>query len=83
MCLEFSNVVTKELFERGNFEEFEKKKTQTLTQLKFTCSKSTIEALEKGARYVNYQFWTYFTPSFSVSTVDFKQVNVSWEDYAP
>ena len=56
MCLQFSNVVTKELFERGNFEEFEKKKTQTLTQLKFTCSKSTIEVLEKGARYVNYQF---------------------------
>ena len=60
-----------------------RKKTQTLTQLTFTCSKSTIETLEKGAKYVNCQLWTYIAPSSSVSIVDFKEVNVSWEDHTP
>ena len=53
------------------------------SQLTFSCSKSTIESLEKGVKYVqNYQYkhqndvqwlWT------CVSIVDFEQVNVSWD----
>ena len=60
------------------------------TQLTFTCSKSTMETLEKGVKYVQSQqietgtifwyiycrFWTYFTPFSSVS--NFEQINVCW-----
>ena len=60
-----------------------RKKAQTLTQLTFTCSKSAIETLEKRAKYVNCQLWTYIAPSSSVSIVDLKEVNFSWEDHTP
>ena len=43
--MQFSIVVSKELFERGNFEEVEKKTTPT--QLTLTRSKSTIETSER------------------------------------
>ena len=46
-----------------------------ITQLTFTCSKSTIETIEKGVKYVQ----TYFTPFSTVCIVDFEQVNVSRE----
>ena len=46
------------------------------TQLTFTCSKSAIERLEKGVKYVqNYNILHIF---FAVSIVDFEQGNVSW-----
>ena len=43
--MQFSIVVTKKLFERGNFEEVKKKTTPT--QLTLTRSKSTIETSER------------------------------------
>ena len=46
------------------------------TQLIFTCSKSTIETLEKRMKYC--KLWTYFTTFSCVSIVDFEHVNVSW-----
>ena len=45
------------------------------TQLTFTCSKSTTEALEKG---VKLKIKTHFS---SVFVVDFKQVNVNWVNF--
>ena len=61
-------------------------------QLTITCSKSTIETLEKEVKYVQIQntrttsFWcfycslrTYVTSCSSVSTIDFEQLDVSWE----
>ena len=57
----------------------------TLTQLTFTCSKSTIERLEKRCKIFSklriktseFEHILYFFIS-SVSNVDFEQVNVSW-----
>ena len=40
------------------------------------CSALTIKAPE-----LRHWLWTYFTPFSSVSVVNFKQVNVSWEMY--
>ena len=51
------------------------------TQLILTCSKLTIETMEKGVKYVqslNKNTREYFTPFSSVFIVDFEQVNVSW-----
>ena len=52
------------------------------TQLTFTCSKSPIEAIEKGRNMfkVNNKNTrtTYFTFFSVVSIGDFEQVNVSW-----
>ena len=55
------------------------------TQLTFTCSKSTIETLEKSMKYVRSRsgvfivnFVHIFTPFSNVSIVNFEQVNVSW-----
>ena len=64
------------------------------TQLTFTCSKSSIETLEKDLKYVQIQqerhhvndvvlvplllIGTYFTPS-NVSVIDFEQVNLRWK----
>lgn len=39
----------------------------------FTCSKSSIETLEKDVKLV----WTHFTPFSRVSSVDFEQVHVT------
>ena len=55
-------------------------------QLTNTCSKSTLEALEKDVILPSLpSFWcfycwllTYFTPFSSVSIVDFDKVNVNW-----
>ena len=54
--------------------------SQSNTQLIFTCSKSTIGTLEK--RYeicskLTIKTYTYFGSHFSVSIVDFEQVNVT------
>ena len=47
-----------------------------------TCSKLTIKTPERSHRRRSgvfiVIFLTYFLPLFSVSTVDFEQVNVSW-----
>ena len=43
-----------------------------ITQLTFTCSKSTMETLEKDVKSV--QISTDFTPFSSVSFVDFEQM---------
>ena len=45
----------------------------TTTQLTFTCSKLTIETLEKVVK-------KYFTPFSSIFIVDFEQVDVSLEN---
>ena len=49
----------------------------------FSCSKPTIETLEKGAftrkRCFYCYLWTCFTPFYSVSVIDVEQVNVSWK----
>ena len=51
-----------------------------ITQLTFTCSKSTIETIEKGVKHVqSYQLTLYFTSFSSVSIADFEQTNISWE----
>ena len=42
------------------------------TQLIFICSKSTIETVEKGVKYVKLTITT------GVSIFDFQQVNVIW-----
>ena len=56
-------------------------------QLTFTCSKKTIEALEKGVKFVRiWRRFGVFIINFehishhfsSVSFVDFEEVNVSW-----
>ena len=36
----------------NELEEWEEWRSETLSQLTFTCSKSTIETLEKGVKYV-------------------------------
>ena len=63
--------------------------TKDISQLTFTCSKSTIETLEKSVRYVQSQhndvndvqkrrsLCTFSTPFSSVFLVNFEQVNVS------
>ena len=48
------------------------KSIMAITQLTFTCSKSTIETLEKGVKSV--QISTEFKPFSSVSFVDFEQM---------
>ena len=48
------------------------KRESFITQLTFTCSKSSIETLEKDVKLV----WTHFTPFSRVSIVVFEQVNV-------
>ena len=55
------------------------------SQLTFTCSKSTIETLEKGVKHwrrsavfiVNFEHISHLCLVFSI--VDFEQLNVSWE----
>ena len=68
------------------------KRKPCFAQLKFTCSKSIIETLEKSVKYVQslYQncqndsinvlltYFTPFTPFSIVSVVNFEQVNFSW-----
>ena len=39
------------------------------------CSKLSIKTPEQ-------ELWTYFTPFFIISIVDFEQVNVSWDTSA-
>ena len=46
-----------------------------LSQLTFTCSKSTIETLEKSVKYVQ----SFNKVFLGVSIVDFEQINVSWD----
>ena len=43
-----------------------------ISQLTFTCSKSTLETLEKGVFIVNFEHISYLFPS--VSIVDFEKV---------
>ena len=43
-------------------------------------SKLKIETLEQGVKYVQSQLWTYFILCFSVSIVNFEQVNAGWAD---
>ena len=61
----------------------------------FNCSKSIIETLGKGVKYVYYkdtrmtplkslfclycQLWDYFLPFPDVFILNFKQANVCWE----
>ena len=57
------------------------------------CSKWTIETLDKGVKYRrqewrldvfcsrHFELRTYFTHFSSVFTIDFDQVNVSWDTY--
>ena len=52
----------------------------------FNCSKSAIEKLEKGVKYVQSQQWRYqndviyvFHTYISVSIVEFEQVNICWD----
>ena len=40
-----------------------------------------METIEKGVKYDQSWIWTYFTPSFSVSRLDFKEVNVNLVDF--
>ena len=47
-----------------------------LTQLKFTCSKSTIETLKKVLLLLPLNIFHTFS---KVSLVDSEQVNISWE----
>ena len=64
----------------------------SVSLLTLTCSKSTIETLEKGVNMfkVNNKktsdvftvIFTYFTLIFCVSIVDFKGVNVRWVIFA-
>ena len=49
------------------------------TQLTFTCSKTIIERLEKGVKFVQSELLTYLTPCSSISIIYFEQVNVCWE----
>ena len=67
-------LVNVEIFKRYTPSEY---KLINITQLTFTCSKLTIETLEKGVFIVNFEH--IFTPFSSVSVVDIEQVNVSWE----
>ena len=52
------------------------------THLTFTCSNSTIKTLKKGVKTPErrHSLGMYFTTFSSVSTVDFKQVKVSWDE---
>ena len=66
------------------------------TRLTFICSKSTIETLHIGVKHICSELHqndvshsgvfignsehTYFTQFFSVSIVDFEQVNISWAE---
>ena len=52
-----------------------------ITQPTFTSSKSTIETLEKGVKYV--QKLTIKTPELRVSIVNFDKVNASWVSVFP
>ena len=52
--------------------------------LTFTCSKLTVETIEKvwimfKVNNKNIRTISYFTPFSSVSIVDFEQVNARWE----
>ena len=48
-----------------------------ICQFVIRCSKLTIETLEKGVKYVQNK-WTYFTPSSSVSIVNFELAIAGW-----
>ena len=51
------------------------------TQLTFTCSKGTIETLEKIVKYgqiLTIKTLNIFHTFSSVSVGDFEQINVSW-----
>ena len=51
-----------------------------LSQLTFTCSKSTIKILEITSFWcLCYWLWTYFTSFSGVSIVDFEWVNINWD----
>ena len=52
-----------------------------ITQPAFTSSKSTIETLEKGVKYVGKL--TIKTPELRVSIVNFDQVKASWVSVFP
>ena len=49
------------------------------TQSAFTCSKSTIEALEQGVKYVHILM---FAPWSGVSIVNFEHVDANWVVYS-
>ena len=64
----------------------EKSKLEIITQQMLTCSKSTIETLEKSVKYVNDVVLVFLLLTLniihtfsSVSIIEFEQVNVSWE----
>ena len=55
-----------------------------LTQPVCSCSNLTIETLDQDVYVFNEGIrttWTYFTPAASVFTVNFEQLNASWEDW--
>ena len=54
------------------FKEFYESKILKRTQSAFTCSKLTIEALERGV--------TYFTSCSSISIFNFEQVITDWDE---
>ena len=60
-----------------------------MAKLTFTCSKLTIETLEKGVKYIQsssfFLFFVFFGLTLNIlhtfferSIVEFEQVNVSW-----
>ena len=64
LCNEDKNEVAFMGTEQGNQENY-----NDISQLTFTCSQSTVEALENG---VKYNFGIYFTPFSKVSIFDFE-----------